>query len=354
MGEVYNDKWGLVISVYHKAVRFRKRVLCSEDDAWNMLEEIERDIRLGRFDPAYWFPGSRATRRYHRENPSLDMTLKAVADTWKEEKKADLTKSTYTSYVSMLNKHILPAIGHMRLCEINEKLIRSLRSELRVPSSKTKNNVIAVVESILSENGVRIWVRRLREAKPAIDPFDHAEMDAIVGKVRDPHREFVIVAFETGIRVSEQIALKWSKIDWVHNRIRIDEGRVLGVNGPTKTERSIREIEISPRCLAALKRQKERTFLVGGYVFLNRNAKPLEQNNLRKRVWIPALKRAGVRYREMKNTRHTFASLRLSGGGHYLWVAEQMGDNPITVFKRYAKFVRPGHFSHVLATEGKK
>ena len=42
----------------------------------------------------------------------------------------------------------------------------------------------------------------------------------------------------------------------------------------------------------------------------------------------------------MRNTRHTFASLKLSEGENYMWVAEQMGDNPITVFERYAKFVK--------------
>jgi len=46
---------------------------------------------------------------------------------------------------------------------------------------------------------------------------------------------------------------------------------------------------------------------------------------IRKAVWIPALKKAGLKCRNPYQTRHTFASTLLSRGENPLWVAQQMG-----------------------------
>ena len=57
-------------------------------------------------------------------------------------------------------------------------------------------------------------------------------------------------------------------------------------------------------------------------------------------MWIPALKRAGVRYRNPYQTRHTFASMMLMAGEHVMWVAKQMGhtDWSLTA-KRYSRWI---------------
>jgi integrase len=45
----------------------------------------------------------------------------------------------------------------------------------------------------------------------------------------------------------------------------------------------------------------------------------------RKRVWIPALKAAKVKYRECYQMRHTFASQMLSDSRNPVWLANHMG-----------------------------
>jgi hypothetical protein len=47
--------------------------------------------------------------------------------------------------------------------------------------------------------------------------------------------------------------------------------------------------------------------------------------HLRRRVWTPVLSRAGLQYREMKQTRHRFATIALSCGENPLWFARVMG-----------------------------
>lgn len=52
------------------------------------------------------------------------------------------------------------------------------------------------------------------------------------------------------------------------------------------------------------------------------------------RIWKAALKRAGVRYRNPYQTRHTYASMMLSAGEHPMWVAKQMGHADWTMIAR--------------------
>ena len=64
-------------------------------------------------------------------------------------------------------------------------------------------------------------------------------------------------------------------------------------------------------------------------------------NNLRKRVWYPAIAAAGLRRRTMYQTRHTFASLMLSHGEDPLWVARMLGHAGLEmIFKHYGKYIR--------------
>ncbi len=65
-----------------------------------------------------------------------------------------------------------------------------------------------------------------------------------------------------------------------------------------------------------------------------------DASNVRIRVWIPTLKRAGVEYREMKQTRHSFATNALSCGENPLWIARIMGHRDTDMIIRvYGKYI---------------
>ncbi|MGY0565348.1 MAG: tyrosine-type recombinase/integrase, partial [Paraglaciecola chathamensis] len=61
---------------------------------------------------------------------------------------------------------------------------------------------------------------------------------------------------------------------------------------------------------------------------------------IRKRVWIPALKKASIKYRNPYQTRHTFASTLLSRGENPMWVATQMGHKDTSmIFRVYGRWI---------------
>lgn len=66
-----------------------------------------------------------------------------------------------------------------------------------------------------------------------------------------------------------------------------------------------------------------------------------DDQQLRKGSWIPALKRAGIRYRNPYQTRHTFASRFLMQGEPELLVAKLLGHSTVEmVCRHYGRYVK--------------
>jgi integrase len=64
-------------------------------------------------------------------------------------------------------------------------------------------------------------------------------------------------------------------------------------------------------------------------------------DNLRGRVWSEALTKAGLEYRPLRQTRHTFATTALSIGENPLWIARVMGHRDTEmVIKVYASYLQ--------------
>ena len=94
-----------------------------------------------------------------------------------------------------------------------------------------------------------------------------------------------------------------------------------------KTDAGLRDVKLLPPALEALKAQKVYTFLKSAEVFQDPRTSERWKGDqaIRKTLWTPALKRAGVRYRNPYQTRHTYASMMLMAGEHVMWVSKQMG-----------------------------
>lgn len=110
----------------------------------------------------------------------------------------------------------------------------------------------------------------------------------------------------------------------------------------TKTEAGEREVMLLPPAIEALLAQKKHTYKEMKYIFHNpRTNQAWETDHqIRRTAWIYALERAGVRYRNPYQTRHTFASMMLSAGENIMWVATQMGHvDTEMVMRTYGKWI---------------
>ena len=255
--------------------------------------------------------------------------------------------STFKEYRSSLTKHLLPFFSDTYIDEITPANIKKFVASMELSDKRIRNIMVPfkiqmreALENRLIEEDPTQFIRLRRGRPQEIDPLGFDEVESFLEKVDSAYRNYFEVAFFTGMRPNEQIALKWGAIDFAKRQIRISEGRVLGQESGPKTLSSIRDIDMLPPVEVALKKQKANSMLRGSYVFCNKAGGPLEVNNLRKRVWYRALRKAGLRQRTMYQTRHTFATLMLSSGENPNWVAAMLGhSSPSTLFKHYNRFI---------------
>ena len=90
-----------------------------------------------------------------------------------------------------------------------------------------------------------------------------------------------------------------SYYDFVGKQVSVSSAMVVGVIKGTKTKAGARTIELSNEALSALADQKRFTFLHSEFVFHDPKTEHpwAGADAIRKKAWIPTLKKAGVRYR---------------------------------------------------------
>ncbi len=174
------------------------------------------------------------------------------------------------------------------------------------------------------------------------DPFSIDEINTILKFSDGQVRHLFQFAFFTGLRVSELIELRWEDIDWTHRLINIKETIVAKEAKDPKTEAGVRDALLQPPTLAALEMQKQYIFVQQGRVFHNPQTNKAWETSqqIRRTAWMHILKKAGVRYHNTYQTRHTYASMMLSQGENIMWVSKQLGHVDVKmVIKTYGRWI---------------
>jgi len=66
-------------------------------------------------------------------------------------------------------------------------------------------------------------------------------------------------------------------------------------------------------------------------VFPNEAGKPIDGMNLYHRIFVPTLKRAGLRHVRFHDLRHSYAAALISAGENPKWIQRQLGHSSIQV-----------------------
>ncbi len=236
------------------------------------------------------------------------------------------------------------AFGKYSLSELRRRHVKEWAAG-RSGSPKTLGNILsplrialddAVEDELIDLNplaGFKIKRRRnttgVRRQARQIAPFSVEEREAILSRLEGQEHNLIQFAFWSGLRTSELCALDWSDIDWLRGSVRVSRALTLGSEEAEepKTEAGLRDVKLLDPAIKALRSQKTSTFLKGEEVFQNPRTGQRWKGDapIRQSLWIPALKRAGVRYRNPYQTRHSYATMMLMAGEHVMWVAKQMG-----------------------------
>ena len=178
------------------------------------------------------------------------------------------------------------------------------------------------------------------DKKVHIEPFSLTEVETILQTVREDYRNYYLLRFYTGMRTGEIDGLKWEFVDFERREILVRETLINGETEYTKTDGSQREIPMFGPVYEALKAQHAATGKLSKFVFCNSEAKPLDHNNVTKRVWYPLLRALNLKKRRPYQTRHTAATLLLASGENPEWVARTLGHSSTEMlFKVYSRYI---------------
>jgi len=260
-----------------------------------------------------------------------------------EEKSSYLKNTTLKSYHSVFEKWIKPYF------DINVCLVDSFHIYEWYKKFKS-TGTITVCEAILKDAFqiaiIRGWIKtspfQLKKPKLKseyeIKPFSLEEINLILSNTNGWFKNLLGLAFFSGMRIGEMLALTWNNINFEDYTINIDKTHTNGFIQSPKTRSSIRIIDMLPQAENYLKNQKRINGL-SNYVFLS-NGRKISSSSYLFPMWKKLITSLVLDYRNIYQTRHTFASQMLSNKESLQWVSQMLGHkDTIMCQKVYYKYI---------------
>ncbi|MGL2602046.1 tyrosine-type recombinase/integrase [Helicobacter pylori] len=182
-----------------------------------------------------------------------------------------------------------------------------------------------------------ITLKNAQEAK-AIEPFNLEEVKTLIENAQSLRlKAFLTVAFLTGMRTGEQLALTWEDIDFNEKKIVINKSlNELGSITTPKNKPSVREVDLLEPVGKILKELQASEPESKKFVFISMP----KRSTMFQRAFRNLLKALNLKERKLYTTRHTFASLMLSQGEEPMWVSKTLGHKDLnTTYKTYSHYI---------------
>ena len=231
------------------------------------------------------------------------MTLAAWLDEYFKEF-ANLQPSTMQTYRTLLARHVLPAIGHVRICDLNRERIQRLANQLYrngLAASSVKTT-IAILSGALHHAKRFGYIRENcaedieypaedRREAPAVTDAQQAALERAAGV--SPIGDILFLAFRTGQRKSELLGMTWDAIDFDRAALTVYQlskplpGSPAAIKKPKNKKTRIVPLtsEVLERLRDIRKRQRQARLRAGsawqnemGLVFTNEIGAPLTQS----------------------------------------------------------------------------
>ncbi|RVZ73754.1 site-specific integrase [Helicobacter pylori] len=182
-----------------------------------------------------------------------------------------------------------------------------------------------------------ITLKNAKEAK-AIEPFSLEEVKTLIENAPSLRlKAFLTVAFLTGLRTGEQLALMWEDIDFTEKKIVINKSlNELGQITTPKNKPSIREVDLLEPVGKILKELQASEPANKKFVFISMP----KRSTMFQRAFRSLLRALKLKDRKLYTTRHTFASLMLRQGEEAMWISKTLGHKDLnTTYKTYSHYI---------------
>lgn len=163
-----------------------------------------------------------------------DSVFSKYCNEWLYLKKSKINESSYVKYLYMLEKHIIPSLGGLKITEITSIAIEEFSQTLLVKkklSPKTVKDILVVFHSIFAyaEKSTKIRLKdieinypkeRKREMR-VLSPEEQRRFVTVLMEEPDVFKIGTLIALVTGIRIGELCAIHWRDVSFVDKTIRI-------------------------------------------------------------------------------------------------------------------------------------
>ncbi|MCI1635855.1 tyrosine-type recombinase/integrase [Bifidobacterium sp.] len=313
---------------WHADGKRRKRNFREYRAAEEFVAGLEDDIRSGRYvDPAgelhtfaqvaeLWLAGLRGTMKgstEHRYRRELQVWVLAR---WADVPLGHITTAAIQRWVAQLVEGKAPrdaqrAVSHA----LSPKTIRSV----------VKIVMNSVLEHAVNEGWLAVNpIKKVKIPRPVAVVkrvyLVPAEIKALADEMRGEDASSVYILAYTGMRIGELLALRCADVDFERMRIMISKTQSVDVDGRIcETLPKGNRTRTVPIPASLLPRLRELTDERGDDEYLVRAPRGGQQSvqNWRNRIWMPALRRAGMN--DIKglvphSLRHSYASLAIKSG----------------------------------------
>lgn len=294
-------------------------------------------------------------------------TVKQFLEQWLEDSvKISTRPATYVSYKHLVELHIMPEIGHIKLAKLSPQhvqlMIKNLMAkdchskkkdgEVKKLSNRSISYCLTVLRMALKKaesfgqiaRNVALLVDAPKVEQYEVKPMDSEEAQKFLNVIKGDRLEALFrVGLAVGMRRGEVLALKWSDVDLESAVLRVT-GSLQRLQGklivqPPKTKKSTRALKIPKSLLAILREHRTRQleerlktehWQDNDLVFCTSIGTYIEPRNVRRKL-DELMKDSGMRYFRLHDIRHFFASLLLAQGVELKMVSELLGHSSIRI-----------------------
>jgi integrase len=269
-----------------------------------------------------------------------DITFSELVERWQAAEGPTYKASTFLHYVNALNTYVMPEFGACKIAKINRADIQTWLNKRAATYSKSTLRTMKVALGItLGWAEACEWIdknpcariklpqktggRRVKRTR-----LTPAQIEAIAGKLQEPYATLVLLLHDTGLRISEAIALKWADLNdnvlSITRRIydrKVDE---------LKSKRSRRKLTLNALMVARIKALHWQ-FANSEWMFQSEAGTPVDPHNALARYYRPAAAACGITVSGWHDFRHTLSTNLRRQKQHPKVVSDILGHSKVNL-----------------------
>lgn len=271
------------------------------------------------------------------------MLLKHLLVEWEDYYYPHLTAKTAHNYDMVVHKRLIPAIGDWSVPDITKKMAQGyVDQSLRIYAVSTFKDNLKVLRSALKfyrDTYDKLYTSPfdhliVPKDKQKVKTFSQSEAEAIISSFRVHWmHDVALLAYMTGMRCGEILALQFDDIDFDQNCLLVHQA-VSGYDNivyikETKTGNE-RIVYFGARVRQMLLRRQKKA--PSPFVFTRPDGQLINPRCVRDNM-SAACKRLGIKQkgRGIHALRHTHATLALDAGANIKVVSERLGHSSVAI-----------------------